>query len=66
MVGSVDTLAADKGFPLRNGNFKWGAGFWLAPNRQDWRDSRNAKNFASRVMPSGKFVAGRLFTYGTV
>lgn len=43
---SARTLAADDSFPLRNGNFKWGAGFWLAPNRQDWRDSQGLKVLA--------------------
>ena len=46
VVLSAPVLWADDGFPLRNGNFKWGAGFWLAPNRQDWTDSEGLKVLA--------------------
>ena len=43
LVLSAGTLVADEGFPLKNGNFKWGAGFWLSPSREAWSDSGGIK-----------------------
>ena len=43
MLLPAGILRANIGFPLKNGNFKWCAGFWLSPSRQDWRDSGGIK-----------------------
>lgn len=40
------SLHAADGFPLRNSNFKWCAGFWLSAHRQDWTSPEGLKVLA--------------------